>query len=101
MEGLEDRDIAQLEECQPYRGCEWTAHLAALSNLDKHADLVDLGQGMSMSFPEESRRKTPRMFLDAFLVVRLQKNLKLVETLEGISCHVQRFLVEISIDLPD
>jgi hypothetical protein len=101
MEGLEDRDVVRLEECQPYRGCEWTAHLAALSNLDKHADLVDVGQGVSLSFPEEPRRKKPRMIVDAFLVTRLQKNLKLVETLEGISYHVQQLLFEISIELPE
>lgn len=100
MEGLEDRDLARIEERQPYRGCDWTTHLAALSNLDKHADLVDVVQGMSLSFPEQPRRKR-RMVVDAYLAVRFQKDLKLVETLDAIGHHVQQFLFEISIELPD
>lgn len=40
LSGLNGTHIRAIEQLQPYKGCDWAAHLRRLSNLDKHVELV-------------------------------------------------------------
>jgi hypothetical protein len=46
LAGLNDDHVDAIEAWQPYQGCEWTKHLASLSNIDKHNRLVTVNQAL-------------------------------------------------------
>jgi len=42
LNGINRAHVAMIEALQPYRGCEWSAALRDMSNVDKHRSFVDL-----------------------------------------------------------
>jgi hypothetical protein len=98
LAGVNDRHVSLIERFQPYRGCQWTATLAHLSNADKHNRLVVVNKGLmfTVSDPEPPEHPLPQFEVASRgLVLDVGDNLDAVEmlpTLETIADNLVRIL---------
>ena len=84
--GVSDANVLEIERFQPFRGCSWTATLAALSNRDKHNDLVIVWQGLEFSFEERESPAPMKMVVTPQLT--LGRDLPLPGVIENIAAEV-------------
>lgn len=100
LAGLNAAHVAEIEELQPYNGCDWTQDLAALSNRDKHNSLVPMKLDFiysGMLDPMNSAKSRPprykvRMHMKASVFVAIGREFELIETLRKIHAGVAQTL---------
>jgi hypothetical protein len=67
LEGISDAHISIIRAYQPFAGCQWTARLAELSNLDKHNALVIVAQGIQIEVHESTGAGRHRVSVSPYL----------------------------------
>jgi hypothetical protein len=95
--GLSVAHLAALEQLQPYNGCQWTADLASLSNLDKHSKLIAVAHdyrvtGTVNATDTDTSKLTVDMNIKPVIRIALDDGLPLIETLEIIQSQVSQTL---------
>lgn len=94
LAGVSDRHVRRIEAYQPYKGCQWTMQLAALSNTDKHNDIVTLNQAIQFTIKPGAPPLFPEgEFLIAANGLQVEiLELPLVPTLENLESQVVQLL---------
>ena len=100
LRGVNEPHVAFIESLQPCNGCKWTKHLARLSNLHKHNDLLPVQhdilyfihlEPIESTEPNTSPYKV-NMEFQPTLYVGLDDGLPLIETLKEIESQVSQTL---------
>ena len=99
LAGISDAHVRSLEAFQPYNGCQWAAHLATLSNTDKHNDLVTLKQGIQFQIIEGvAPDERHQMVISTYGLHLELSGLPVLVTLEHIGQQVTRVLQQFKSD---
>lgn len=93
LAGVSDRHAGLIRAYQPFAGCPWTALLATLSNVDKHNDLIEIRQGLTLKTRAATQKRLARLtFDDFFLVLSYGQHQNLVTVLDDIVDGVDEVL---------
>jgi|CZKS01.1.fsa_nt_gi hypothetical protein len=106
LRGVNQAHITGIEALQPYNGCQWTEHLATLSNLDKHNELVAVAHdyivtvsyGPTLRTEKNTVQTAMNVNIKPVLRIALGNGLPLKETLEKIKFKVTDTLGSFKLD---
>lgn len=97
LKGISDEHVAFIERVQPYSQCQWTKRLQALSNRDKHFNVIVLqheviGQARYHEAEAPTGETYMEMDCDVKIEVTFRNGAPVVKTLQVLETSVADFL---------
>lgn len=95
LKGLDDHHVEWIERRQPFRGAHWTRDLRALSNRDKHRQLLVISGGLDLYDLDEDRLRVEVRERDAEVVdIRMAARLYAILEDEGPLLPILRSILD-------